>query len=200
MPEEQQVAVCVLDFESPQTIITIIFIFEWLKELYIARGELCRQCIRIGNVQVSIPSRDALFDISRVVRYRIDTDLLEDDHRRSPLYDPEEDVVRFGPLKRDLEPETVAIKRERGRDISDDEERRNTSNVRFRHDESAFRCRRSLLGIFRITVYRPKWGELQLAEGFSPTRVYVIPENAANARRDTFHQLLLACSVRGHEE
>ena len=34
-----------------------------------------------------------------------------------------------GPLKRDVEPETVAIKRQRGGDILDDEERRDAGNV-----------------------------------------------------------------------
>src|SRR6185295_2368518 len=61
------------------------------------------------------------------VRQRIDTDVLEHDHRGVPLDNAEEDVV-IGPLKRDVEPEPVAIERQRGGDIFDDEERRNGGN------------------------------------------------------------------------
>ena len=56
-----------------------------------------------------------------------------DDHRGTPLDNAEENVVVAGPLKRDVEPETVAIKRECGGDILDDEERRNTGNFWFSH-------------------------------------------------------------------
>ena len=71
------------------------------------------------------------FDISRVVRHWIDPDVLQHDRRRTPPDNAEEDVVTR-PLKRDVEPETVAIERQRGGDILYDEERRNAGNFRFR--------------------------------------------------------------------
>ena len=84
-------------------------------------------------MKIGVPPGDAFFDISRVVRHRIDTDRLQHDHRGAPPDNAEEDVVLTGPLKRDVEPETVAIKRQRGRDIPDDEERRDARNLGFRH-------------------------------------------------------------------
>ena len=83
-------------------------------------------------MKVSVPAGNAFFDIARVVRHWIDTDVLQHDHRRTPPDNAEEDVVVTGPLKRDVEPETVAIKRQRGGDILYDEEWRNAGNVRFK--------------------------------------------------------------------
>ena len=133
--EKQNVPVSVLEFESPQTI-AVVVLEEWSKKLDIARRELRRQCIRIWDVNISVPAGNALFDISRVVRHWIDADVLEHDHRRTTLDNAEEDVVRFGPLKRDVEPEQVAIKRQRGGDTPNDEERRNAGNVWFSHASS----------------------------------------------------------------
>src|SRR6267142_6964040 len=121
MPEEQHIAVSVLEFKSPQTIIGIV-VLEWSKKLNIARREFCRQCIRIWDMKVSIPAGNTFFDISRVIRHWIDTDVLQDDHRGTPPDNAEEDIVVTGPLKSDVEPETVAIKRQRRRDIFYDEE------------------------------------------------------------------------------
>ena len=84
-------------------------------------------------MKVSIPAGNAFFDISRVVRHWIDTDVLQHDHRRTPLDNAEKDVVVTGPLKRDVKPEAVAIKRQRGGDILYDEERRNAGNFWFSH-------------------------------------------------------------------
>src|SRR5262245_10256618 len=84
-------------------------------------------------MEVGVPAGDAFFDVSRVVRHWIDADVLEHDHRSAALDNAEEDVVRFGSLKGDLEPETVAIKRQRGGDILDDEERRNAGDLWFGH-------------------------------------------------------------------
>src|SRR5262249_14828914 len=121
-PEEQYIAVSVLDLKPPQTIIVVL---ERLKKLDIARREFCRQRIGIRDMKVSVPAGNALFDISRVVRYWINADGLQHDHRRTPPDNAEEDVLVTGPLKRDVEPETVAIKRESRGDILYDEERRN---------------------------------------------------------------------------
>src|SRR5262245_24299820 len=84
-------------------------------------------------MEVGVPAGYAFFDVSRVVRHWIDADVFEHDHRSAALDDAEEDVVRLGPLKRDVEPETVAIKRQRGRDILHDEEGRNPGNFWFGH-------------------------------------------------------------------
>src|SRR5258708_4572496 len=84
-------------------------------------------------MDVSVPAGPAFLDVSLVVRQWFYTNVLEHDHRGTPLDNAEEDVVRFGPLKRDVEPETVAIKRQRGGDILDDEEWRNAGNFRFSH-------------------------------------------------------------------
>ena len=48
-------------------------------------------------MKISVPAGNALFDISRVVRHGIDTDVLQHDHRRTPLDNAEEDVVGSGP-------------------------------------------------------------------------------------------------------
>src|SRR6476620_8686633 len=114
MPEEQYIAISVLDFKSPQTITVIL---EWLKKLDIARRELRRQCIRIRDITVSVPPGNALVHISRVVRHWSNTDGLQQDHRRTPADDAGEDVIVTGPLNHDVEPETVAIKRQRRWDI-----------------------------------------------------------------------------------
>jgi hypothetical protein len=49
------------------------------------------------------------------------------------LDDPEEDVIGLHGLKRDVEPETVAIKRQGGGSVSDDEARGNAGDLWFRH-------------------------------------------------------------------
>ena len=84
-------------------------------------------------MKISVPAGDALFDVSLVVRQWIYTNVLKHDHRGSPLDNAEENVLRVGPLKRDVEPETIAIKRQGGGDILDDEERRDAGNFWFSH-------------------------------------------------------------------
>ena len=131
--EEQYISVSVLDLKSPQTIIAIFAILDRFKKLDITRGELCRQCIGVRNIKICVPAGNALFDISCVVRYGIHTNVFQNDHRRTSLDNAEEDVVITGPLKRDVEPEAVAIKRQRRRDILYDEEWRNAGNFCFSH-------------------------------------------------------------------
>ena len=130
MTEKQNVAVGVLQFESAQAVMGI---FERFEKLDMARRELCRQQVRIGDMEVGVPAGDALLDVSCVVRHWIDADGLEHDHRTAALDNAEEDVVRFGSLKRNVEPEKVAIKRQRGRNIIHNEERRNTRDFWFSH-------------------------------------------------------------------
>jgi len=84
-------------------------------------------------MEVGVPASGAFPDASRVVGHWVDTDVLEHDHGSSALDDAEEDVVGFGPLKRDVEPETIAIKGQRAGDILDDEERRNAGNFWLSH-------------------------------------------------------------------
>src|SRR5215217_5497109 len=101
--ERQNVAVSVPEFESTQPIIGI---FEWFGKLDIARRELCRQRVWIRDMEVRVPAGDAFIDVSCVVRHWINTDVLEHDHRGAALDNAKEDVVRFGSLKCDIEPET----------------------------------------------------------------------------------------------
>src|SRR5262249_22659101 len=119
--EKQDVAVGVLELESPQAITRIL---EWFGELDTARREFCRQRIRIGNIEVGVPTSDTLLNVSRVVRHRVDADGLEHDHRGAAADDAGEDAARFRPLKHDVEPEPIAVERKCGGDILHDEERR----------------------------------------------------------------------------
>lgn len=107
-PEEQQAAIGIFDFKSPQ-IVTVVH--EWLKQIDIARREFRRHCLRIRDKEIGVPAGNALLDISRVVRHWIDTDVLHHDHCRALLDDAEENVVATGSLERDVEPESVAIER-----------------------------------------------------------------------------------------
>lgn len=84
-------------------------------------------------MKIGVPAGNALFDISCVVRHWIDTNVLHHDHCPTSLYNAKEDIVFTGSLECDVEPETVAIKRQRGWDILDDEERRNAGNVWLGH-------------------------------------------------------------------
>src|SRR5258708_29484645 len=84
-------------------------------------------------MDVSVPAGPAFLDVSLVVRQWLYTNVLEYDHRGTPLDNAEEDVVRVGPLKRDVEPETVAIKRQRGGGILCAEGRRNDGDFWFCH-------------------------------------------------------------------
>lgn len=84
-------------------------------------------------MEVGVPSGYAFLDIARVIRYRFHADLLEHDHCAATADYAEEDVIRLGPLKRNVEPEAVTIKRQRGGNISDDKERRDARNFRFSH-------------------------------------------------------------------
>jgi hypothetical protein len=45
-------------------------------------------------MDVGVPAGDAFLDVSRVVGYRIDADVLEHHHRGAALDNAEEDVVR----------------------------------------------------------------------------------------------------------
>src|SRR5690349_21048447 len=98
-----------------------------------SRCKIRRERVRIRNMKVGVPTGPAFLDVSLVVRQWIYANVLEHDHRGTPLDNSEEDVVRVGPLKRDFEPETVAIKRQRGGDIFDDEERRDAGDFWFGH-------------------------------------------------------------------
>src|SRR5215469_10722552 len=102
--KKQNIAVSVLEFESTQAIPGI---FEWLEKLNIARRELRRQRIGIGDLEVGVPAGDTFLDVSRVVRHWIYSDVLEHDHRGTALDNAKEDVVWFGSLKRNVELESV---------------------------------------------------------------------------------------------
>src|SRR5919108_2985049 len=112
--KKQNVAVYILHFEPAQPIPSI---FERFGKFHIARRKFCCQLVWIVGADVSVPARPAFFDVSLVVWQRVNTNVLEHDHGGTPLDNAEEDVVRLGPLKRDVEPKPVAIKRHRSRDI-----------------------------------------------------------------------------------
>src|SRR5262249_15727462 len=88
----------------------------------------------------------AFLDVSRVVRHWIDTDVLDHDHRCAALDNTEEDVVRVGPLIRDVEPETVAIEPQCCGNILHDEERRDAGDGGFSHVSF------STVGFFRSSI------------------------------------------------
>src|ERR1041385_2314087 len=84
-------------------------------------------------MHVRIPASDTLLDVARIVRYWLDPDLLEHDHRTAALHNTKEDIVRFGSFKLDVEPKSVAIKRQRSGDIFDYEQRRYSGDFWLRH-------------------------------------------------------------------
>ena len=51
------------------------------------------------------------------------------------MHNPKKDIVVSGTLKHNLKPELIAIKRQRCRDIPHNEERRDTANFCFRHNQ-----------------------------------------------------------------
>src|ERR1041385_7413891 len=81
-PEKQNIPIRVLEFESTQAITRIL---DWHKKLDIAGRELCRQRIRIGDVDVRVPAGNALFDVPCVVRHWSHADFLEHEHRAAAL-------------------------------------------------------------------------------------------------------------------
>src|SRR5262245_51210707 len=89
-------------------------------------------------MKIRIPSGDAFLDVSRIVRHRIDTDVLQDDRRTASLDDAEENIVGLGPLEGDVETKTVAIKRQRGGDVFDDEEGGNAGDFCLCHEPLTF--------------------------------------------------------------
>jgi len=115
----EDVTVRILDLKSPQTVVIVL---ERQKEHDVARRELFCQGIGVRNVDVSVPTCDALFDVSRVIWDRLDADVLHHDHRAPALDDSEKYVVRCGTLKCNFEAELIAIEGESSRDICDDEE------------------------------------------------------------------------------
>jgi len=84
-------------------------------------------------MEVGVPAGGAFLDVSLVVRYWINADVLEHDHGSAALDNAEEDVARFGSLKCDVKPEPVAIKRQRTGNIPDNEERGNAGNFWLSH-------------------------------------------------------------------
>ena len=114
--------------ESAQPIIVIL---EGLKKRDVAQREFRRQGVWIWYVEVRVPAGPSLFDVAGVVWHWIDAYGLEHDHCGTPLDNAEEDVIRLGTLKRDVESEAIAIERERGWDMLDDKKRRDAGNFRF---------------------------------------------------------------------
>src|SRR6185295_10930640 len=117
--EEQDIAIGVLERETTQTVVSV---FERFAKLDMTRGKLGRQHVRIGNVNECIPARDALLDISRVVRHWRYANGFQQDLGAASANDSEEDVVRLRPLESDVKAKPITIKRQRRRDVVYDKE------------------------------------------------------------------------------
>src|SRR5689334_3932212 len=106
--EEQDIAVGVLELETPQA---VIIVFQWFGKLDIARSKFGRQCIGIWNVKVRVPTGGRL---SLVVRQWIYANVLEHDHRTASANNGEEGVLSRS-LEDDLESKPVPVERKRRR-------------------------------------------------------------------------------------
>src|SRR5262249_44174939 len=128
--EEQHVAVDVLELETAQTVVVVL---QRRGERDVARSELGRERIGIRNVEVRVPASTRL---ALAVRQRSHADVLEQDHRAASANDAEERIVGRS-LEHDLEPEPVAVERERRPQRAHDEERRDAGDLGSVHSESA---------------------------------------------------------------
>lgn len=131
-PEEQNVTVGVLEFESAQSVMGI---FQRLREFDIARRKFCSQSVRIGDINISVPGGAAFANVSRVIWHRLGADTFKKDHRPAALDDPEEKIVGLS-LKCDLKPELAAIKRKRCCNIFNDKTRRYPADLWLSHINS----------------------------------------------------------------
>src|SRR5437870_5664739 len=107
-------------------------VLEWFRKLDVARGKLCRQCIRIRNVKIGIPTGRWF---SLVVGKRIYTNALEHDHPTAAAHDTEERVIGWL-LICDIKPELISIERKCCRAVIHDEERRDAGDFRLIHVSS----------------------------------------------------------------
>src|SRR5262245_49931402 len=94
--EKQDIAVGVLELETAHTVFSVC---KRLENLDIARSKFGRQCIRVRDVDVCVPTGDALFDVSRVVGHWSYANLFEQNLGTAPANDPKEDVFRNRPLE-----------------------------------------------------------------------------------------------------
>ena len=94
--EEQDIAVDVFEFETPQTVMGVL---QWLRKLDITRSKFGCQCIRIRDVKVSVPAGDAFFHVSLAVRQWSYANVFEQDLRTASANDAEEMSSGAGPWK-----------------------------------------------------------------------------------------------------
>lgn len=128
--EVENISIDVLYFESTQAVIGVL---NWLEEFDVARCEFFRQSVWIGNVEVSVPTCLSALGATHVVRERIDVNVFEHDHRGAPLNNAKENVIGVWSLIRDIEPQLVAIERQRCENIPHDEERGDAGDICFIH-------------------------------------------------------------------
>lgn len=110
--KEQHVAIGMRDCEAAQTVIRV---GQWLQEREPPGRELGRESVRVGNVKAGVPASNSPIDVACAIRLRLDAHRFQENLRATPADDPEEDIIRSRPLKRDVEAKTVAAEGERSR-------------------------------------------------------------------------------------
>ena len=80
-----------------------------LKEFDAARREFRRQRVRVRDVEIRVPPGDALLDVARVVRYRLYTYFLQNNHCAASLNNPEVDIIISGALEGNFKSQGIAI-------------------------------------------------------------------------------------------
>lgn len=114
--EKQDIPISVFKFEATQTVFGILQRFGKGDP---ARRKLGRQCIGIGDCDVSVPSSRRL---TLVVGERFRADILDEDHRPFPLHNGKKGLaIRL--LKDNLKTELFSIERKCRRNVSHDKER-----------------------------------------------------------------------------
>jgi hypothetical protein len=115
--EEEDVPIRICDLESTQPIVSIL---ERFAERGAMADELGSECIRVGYIEIGIPSRPR---IALWIRKRIAASL--DEERRTVSADNRKKWVLFGRgrfLKRHLESERVSVERDGSMHVLHDEE------------------------------------------------------------------------------
>jgi hypothetical protein len=84
------------------------------------------------------PKGLCFFDVPRVVRHGIDTNLFQDDHRPSVLYNAKENIVFTEPTEGNVEPELIVIEVQSVWNILYDEERGDGADLWFGHERCLF--------------------------------------------------------------
>lgn len=93
------------------------------------------------------------------------------------------DIIRFGPLKGDLESKFVAVERERFRNAAYDKQRRDAANFCFRHIRFAIKAlvfpscrqrRQTIKPRNERSEWNPKWGPLPWSDAEGVVQNFVL--------------------------